>query len=237
MEIRRFFAPVSARRGNSIFLSGEEFHHLTKVLRYKEGYKAIIYLNDGKEYHCTIKRINGSLAECEIDNIIAPEMKDLGITLFCALLKGGKTEFVVQKAVEIGANAVIPFVSEYTTENKFSLERLNRIALEACKQCGSPMLTDIGELKTFDEVIKMFKDYDKVIFAYEKEKNLRLSQVDMSGGKIALVVGSEGGFSDREANMAKEAGAIIVSLGERILRAETASIAVLAAASLRRGGM
>ena len=237
MEIRKFFAESSALAGNTITLTGDEFFHLKKVLRLKVGFKILVYLNDGKEYHCKIDKLADTYATCTVETVAPSKVKNLGITLFCALMKGGKTDFVVQKAVEIGAKSVVTFTSEYTSETKFSLDRLRRIALEACKQCGSAMLTEVTDLKSYDEVLKLFCGYDKIIFAYENETKQMISTADFSGENIAIVVGSEGGFSPREVDEARKLGTVTVSLGERILRAETAAVVMLAIASLKRGGM
>ena len=129
-----------------------------------------------------------------------------------------------KKAVELGIDEVRPFFSHNTAETKFSVDRANKIALEAAKQCGSAYLTQVKDLCDFSKVIDDFKNFDKVLFAYEYEKKNRIKDCDLEGKNIALIVGAEGGFTAEEAAKAKDNGAQIVTLGRRILRAETASI-------------
>ncbi len=231
MEIRRFFVTNSDISGNLVTLCGDEFLHMTKVLRYKVGYKAVILANDGVERLCTVSEISKDHATLTIDEEKVVDGKKSKLTLCAGLLKNNKLDFVVQKGVELGVDEIIPFTSANTAENKFNRERAEKIALESAKQCGSVYLSKIGELKTFDEVVKSFSDFDEVIFAYEYEKNVRLRDIGLHAGNILLVVGAEGGFTPEEVEKATANGAKIITLGKRILRAETASI-VLSALTL-----
>lgn len=225
MEIRRFFVnPQDIDANGEIVVFGDEFLHMTKVLRYKIGYKAIVCANDGVERFCTIKQIDCDRAILSVDDENVQDKKRVHVTLFAGLLKNNKLDFTIQKAVELGIDEVRPFLSSNTAETKFAKDRADKIALEAAKQCGSAYLTRVGELCDFQDVIRAFGDFDKVLFAYEDEKKNRIKDCDLCGKKIALIVGAEGGFTPEEAQIAKESGAQIVTLGRRILRAETASI-------------
>lgn len=231
MEIRRFFVTNSDISGNLVTLCGDEFLHMTKVLRYKVGYKAVILANDGVERLCTVSEISKDYATLTIDEKKVVDGKKSKLTLCAGLLKNNKLDFVVQKGVELGVDEIIPFTSANTAENKFNRERAEKIALESAKQCGSVYLSKIGELKTFDEVVKSFSNFDEVVFAYEYEKNVKLRDLGLHSGNILLVVGAEGGFTPEEVEKATANGAKIITLGKRILRAETASI-VLSALTL-----
>lgn len=131
---------------------------------------------------------------------------------------------MIQKAVELGVDRIIPFTSANCAETKFSVDRANKIALEAAKQCGSAYLSRVDELISIDEMAAQLKNYDSVLFAYEGERKLKLSDALREGKHIALIVGPEGGFQPDEAESIINAGASSVTLGRRILRAETASI-------------
>jgi len=235
LEIRRFFVDSSAVFGDKITLSGDEFLHMTKVLRYKVGYKAIVCANDGVENYCTIASIGKDSATLRIDEAKRVDSKGVNLVLYAGLLKNNKLDFVIQKAVELGVDKVVPFVSANSAESKFSQERGERIALEAAKQCGSAYLSEIAPLHTFDDVLAEIRAFDKVLFAYEGEKQNSVKTSNLIGSNIALIVGSEGGFKPDEVDMAKYAGASVVTLGKRILRAETASI-VLSALTLDKLG-
>ena len=235
MEIRHFFVSKNAISNGKITLTGDEFLHMTKVLRYKVGFQAIVCANDGVENHCTIEEIGKDYALLNIDKSVIVDRKNVSLTLYAGLLKNNKLDFVIQKAVELGVDKVVPFVSSNSAETKFSRERGERIALEAAKQCGSAYLSKVGELESFKQVLDDLKAFDTVLFAYEGEKQNNIKTSNLNGSNIALIVGSEGGFKPEEADEAKEKGAHIVTLGRRILRAETASI-VLATLTLDKLG-
>ncbi len=224
MEIRRFFTTPENIQDGFVTLDGDEFLHMTKVLRYKVGYKAIVCANDGKERLCTITDINNGCATLKIDEEKAVDEKHTRVTLFAGLLKNNKLDFAIQKSVELGVDKIVPFVSQNSAEDKFSVERANRIALEGAKQCGSVYLTEIGNLISFEDVLDSMQDFDIVLFAYEDEKHNRIKDFKVRCKNVAVVVGCEGGFTADEAAKARDKGANIVTLGKRILRAETASI-------------
>lgn len=224
MEIRRFFVDGSDIANDKITLGGDEFLHMTKVLRYKVGYKAIVCANDGIERLCTIERIDKDFAVLSIDEERVQDKKNCRVTLFAGLLKNNKLDFAIQKAVELGVDEVYPFISQNSAETKFSCDRANKIALESAKQCGSAYLTKVGELTTLNEILDNLHGFDKVLFAYEDERENRIKDSAIGTKNIALIVGPEGGFTPEETAYALQKGAQIVTLGKRILRAETASI-------------
>ncbi len=234
MEIRRFFVDKKDIVDGKITLTGDEFYHMTKVLRYKVGYKAVILANDGIERHSVVEEIGKDSAILAVENEVIADRKNAIITLYAGLLKNNKLDFVVQKGVELGVDNIVPFISQNSAETKFNSERANKIALESAKQCGSVYLSKVDDLVDYDKVIDDFKCYDKVIFAYENEKTNRIVDAVKGAKNLAIVVGPEGGFTPEETERAIENGATVVTLGRRILRAETASIvsATLALESL-----
>jgi 16S rRNA (uracil1498-N3)-methyltransferase len=234
MEIRRFFVDKKDIVDGKITLTGDEFYHMTKVLRYKVGYKAVILANDGIERHSVVEEIGKDSAILAVENEVVADRKNATITLYAGLLKNNKLDFVVQKGVELGVDNIVPFISQNSAETKFNSERANKIALESAKQCGSVYLSKVDDLVDYDKVIDDFKCYDKVIFAYENEKTNRIVDAVKGAKNLAIVVGPEGGFTPEETERAIENGATVVTLGRRILRAETASIvsATLALESL-----
>ncbi len=228
MEIRRFFVPNEAAYDNYITIDGDQFIHMTKVLRYKVGYELILCLDDGLDYHCTIMEIDKKSAKARIDlvekNNAVPYTK---ITLYQALPKGDKLDLITQKCTELGIYAIKPFTSRYTNETKFNLDRIKKIGLEACKQCGRGKLPIIGELTDFDTMLEDAMKNDILIMPYENAQFGKISSIrNLKKAKtIGIIIGSEGGFAEEEVKKAKkEAKAKIVSLGNRILRCETAAI-------------
>lgn len=233
--MRRFFGE---KVKDKIIVSGDEYNHMKNVLRLKVGTEVLVSLNTNVEYACQIESYDKNNAVCKINGeheCVANPLKN--ITLFQAIAKSKKFEFIVQKATEIGITTIVPFVSEYViakpTENK--IERLNAIAMNACKQCERTIVPTVEKTITVDEVIKRFKDYDIVLFANERvdvgEEVKKLTKYK----KIAIIVGSEGGFSQKEKEKFVEAGAVSVSLGRRILRCETASVAMMSMVSILSG--
>lgn len=227
MEIRRFFVKPYDINDGVVTLGGDEFLHMTKVLRYKVGYKAVILANDGLERLCTVQKIERYSATLSVDSVRQADKKNVTLTLYAGNLKNNKLDFVIQKAVELGVDRVIPFVSANCAERKFSLDRAGRIALEAAKQCGSIYLSEVGDIISFDDVVASLKDYDAAFIAYENERQNPISKA-AKGKNIALIIGPEGGFTQEEVEAATGDGAISVTLGRRVLRAETASIVACA---------
>ena len=225
MELRRFFVGAEDISDGEVRVRGAEYEHMTRVLRMKPGYKVIVCANDGTERHCVIRSVEKGEAVLDVESVVRADSKSVSLTLFAGLLKNSKLDLVVQKAVELGVDTVVPFVSANTAEKKFNVERAERIASEAAKQCGSPWLSRIGDALTFEQVLAEVKKFDAVCFAYEKETHRTLASVVTPGVKnVALIVGSEGGFTPEEHAAAVRAGAVSVTLGRRVLRAETADI-------------
>ena len=233
--MRRFF---DEKKGKDIVIEGEEFNHLKNVLRMNVGDELLVSLNDEFEYVCQIESFGKNGANCKI---IGKKECDgnprKNIVIFQAITKRQKVEFIVQKATEIGISKVVPFVSEYViakvTENK--LERLNSIAMNACKQCERTIMPVIEKPKKIDEVLEMLKGFDIVLFANERtDKGEKLKDL-AEYNNIAVIVGSEGGFSQKEKETFMGTGATTISLGRRIYRCETASVAMMSLVSILSG--
>ena len=238
MEIRRFFADVSDVYGDEVTIGGDEFVHMTKVLRHKPGYKIVVCPGDGSELDCTLTSIGADSAVARIDGRRrgAAELP-YRVTLFQALPKGDKLSYIVQKCVELGAARIVPFLSEHTEETKFNRARMQRVAIEACKQCGRCVRCEVGELTDFDGVLSRIADAELAIMPYEHARDGRMGDVPglHEAKDIALIIGSEGGFAPGEVERAIAAGAKTVTLGERILRCETAGLVALAIVDYERG--
>lgn len=228
MDIRRFYVSIDDITDNVVTICGDEFLHITKVLRYKKGYQIIVCNNnDGKDYYCTIKLIDKDYLQAEINYAEDNECKTkVELTLFQALPKGDKADLIVQKAVELGVSNIYFFNSCNVAEKKFNLDRLHKINVEACKQCGRSRTSYIYGLFEFEEILSLLHNFDKVIICYENEKENDIKTVlkTFKGESIAIIIGSEGGFNQNEVQMCKKFGANCVTLGRRIMRCETASI-------------
>ena len=224
---RRFFVDKALPQ---TIVGGEEFFHAVNVLRIREGDKIFLCDREGKEFVAEVEKIEkksftASVLE-EHKNECEPREK---ITLIAGYLKGDKTELVVQKAVELGVGKIIVFSSQFSSSyiNENKLLRLNKVALEASKQCGRSKVPSVEYADSLEKALNFSAEADNKLFACEfADKN----EVDFSkiSGSTAIVVGSEGGFSQEEFKLAQNLGYKTVYLGKRILRAETACIALVA---------
>ena len=226
---RRFFIDSIADLN---VIEGEEFRHAVNVLRVKEGEKILLCDNSGYEYLAIVKKINKKdfVAEVIDKQHNECECKD-ELTLIAGYLKGDKTELIVQKATELGVKKIVVFSSEYSSAymNDNKLERLNKVSIEAAKQCGRAIAPKVLYADDFATALNYGVDCDNKLFACEFASSGDSMPNEMQGSTV-IVVGSEGGFSANEGNLAVEKGYKTIYLGKRILRAETACIALVAIA-------
>lgn len=226
--MRRFFVDQKNIKDDVIEITGSQFEHLFNVLRMRENDKIVCFCANGKDYFCKIAKITVDSALCQIEKIEESQKTPVhNVTLFQGALKNDKFEFLIQKMSELGLFEIIPFESGFSVAKirTEKTQRYQKIAQEASKQCTRADVLNVGEPLTFKNMLTKLKEYDLVLFAYEKETQSSISSLQLENfKKIAFIVGSEGGFSDKESQMLKEAGAKTITLGKRILRAETATI-------------
>lgn len=224
---KRFFTEEINGRAE-VELSGEEFVHAKTVQRVEEGSEITLLDGSGKEYTAIVSKVGKHSLTAHItgETVGDKEPKTL-IYLLCGALKGDKTELVVQKATELGAGRIGVFSSEYCAAymNANKLERLNKVAREAAKQCMRSRAPEVDYFDNFTGALESAETCENKIFACEFADK---SDCDIStlNGSTALVVGSEGGFSEAEALQAEKRGFSQITLGKRILRAETAAVAL-----------
>lgn len=222
--MKKFFA---IRNNNEYIFEGDELAHFN-VLRCKIGEQIICLGDDGYDYLCEITQVTKKQA---VAKIISKELNTknpkVNITIYQGLVKGEKVDLIVQKLTELGVSNFILFDSEYSTAkpNDNKISRLNRVSIEACKQCGRSVPLNIGNTLSFNNMINSLDSYDIVLFANEKNKLRNYDRLKQSNN-IAIIVGGEGGFSDSEIEKINNKGAVNFGLGERILRAETACISL-----------
>lgn len=232
MEIKRFFVEACDIANGSVRIVGEEALHIINVLRYKIGFKIIVNNNlDNLDYYCNITSIDRDAVNAIVDSILPNKsVYAKRIRLFMALPKGDKADFIVQKAVELGVDQITFINTQYVNENKFNKTRMLKIAKEAAKQCGAAIYPDVMGLVTFSDMLNSYLVSGVTIMFYENEKNNYVSDVAnyiINNEIINIIIGSEGGFSDSEYGAAITNGVISVSLGDRIMRCETAAVVAL----------
>lgn len=220
---------------NLLQIDGEEFSHIALVLRKNVGDKLCFIDGYGYDYDVQIENITKKNMTIRVLNKTLSQNETMSnVAVFQALVKGDKFELITQKLTELGVNKIIPFSSEFcqVKPNTTRLDRLNKISIEALKQCGRAKKVEIENVCSFDQMIEKTKQFDLVLFAYENScYNIDEKELSTYAGKnIAIIIGSEGGFSKKETEQLSRLGNVrTISLGKRILRAETASIALTSA--------
>jgi len=229
MTRRRFFAPPSAFNFSKriVTLTSDEARHLREVLRLKPGDEVSVFDGAGKEFRCAVVQARREFAELELQEEIeaARPESPLKITLAVALLKGEKFDLAVQKGTELGVNEFVPLITRYADiklrDESGAVKRVarwQRIALEAAKQSGRALVPKVGEPKPLGYVLNLSEQ----CFLFSERGGHGLTQMDTD--EVTAIIGSEGGWSEEELDEARAAGAQLITLGGRILRAETAAI-------------
>ena len=231
--MRRFYSENININGDSVILEGDEARHICTVLRMKKGDEVLVIDGMGVEYLSVIESVSDGAVELLIrERRFGSSEPDVRITLFQCLPKQGKMELIIQKCVELGVYEIVPTVSKRCVvrlegkDNK--LLRWNKVSVEAAKQCGRayvPKVTNPVDLLKAD-----FSPFDLVLLAYENEAERSLKSALKENGDakdIAILIGPEGGFDPLETEKLLGSGALSVTLGKRILRTETAGMAML----------
>lgn len=243
--MQRYFVPETNWQTHGVVITGDDIHHISKVMRYKRGDSVICNHPNGQAAVCTITEmgidgIQMSIAEW-LD--VSAELP-LDVTIAQGLPKGDKLDMIVQKGTELGACAFIPFEAERSVvvwdNNKQvkKLQRLRKIAKEASEQSQRNRIPELKQLMNLAGLIEESKDYEVKLFAYEeaaKTSNYHsfgsvINNLD-DHAQLLVCIGPEGGFSVQEAEKLQAAGFYPVRLGPRILRTETAAMYMLASIS------
>lgn len=226
---------------NTAFLRGADAHHLAHVMRARVGARITVCDGRGTDYVCAVRALHTDAVELEIVSAAASVSEpSVLVTLYTGYPKQEKLETIVQKAVELGAVRVVPFFSRYCVaapkKEEQKNERYRRIALEAAKQSGRGMVPQVDLPLRYDEMLADAAQNDLALFCYEAGGAPLHSRLG-DAKRIGVITGSEGGFSPEEADAARAAGCVPISLGPRILRCETAPLAALAAIMTLTGNL
>ena len=230
-------------------LRGTDAHHLSRVMRARLGDTVILCDGNAVEYTAVITGFGDETVEFSVEEGYPSAAEpDVEVTLLVGYPKQDKLEQIIRHGVELGCAHFVPFFSRYCVaapkKEEQKNERYNRIAFEAAKQCGRGILPDVAlPLPNFGAVCRTLGAYDLVLFCYEcggQPLRSLLADLPRTAGKtpkIALITGAEGGFAAEEAAAAANAGAKTIGLGPRILRCETAPLAVLSAVMTLTGNL
>lgn len=237
--MNRFFVEKNNIKESTIIITDpEDIKHISKVLRLQVD--EWLEISDGEKYEYVgrIMNISNKAVEVAIVNksmfLREPVTK---VTLYQGIPKQSKMDYIVQKSVELGVSEIVPvFTKRTVVQDKGNfhkkIDRWQRIALGASKQCRRGIVPIVKETRTYEEVLQAFQEQQLILLLNESENEIKIKDIlrkeENSKKSIAIIIGSEGGFSEDEVNRAIKAGAVSVSLGKTILRTETAGAVALA---------
>ena len=240
----RFFMAGTNIAGGTAIIRGRDAEHV-KVLRLRPGEDVTVCDGEGTDYKCRLVMADKEQAEVEVLEVVrCPAEPSVKVTVLCGLPKGDKTEYIIQKCVEAGAHEILFFQSQRCIARpdapEKKLERWQRISEEAAKQSGRGIIPKVDWLGEYAEALNVAVQKDLGLFLYETGQRESLNAVLESHKQIetlALITGPEGGFAPFEADLARITGLHLCSMGERILRCETAPVVALTAAMYATGNL
>lgn len=236
--MQHFFVTPSQVRGDRIEIEGSDVNHMKNVLRMRCGEELMVSDGNNRKYLCAVEEY---VSEGVVLRVLKEMQSDTELSskiyLFQGLPKQDKMELIVQKAVELGAYQVIP-VSTRRSVVKFDekkakkkVERWQEIARSAAKQAGRGYIPEVGRVMSYPEALSWAKGLDVLLIPYELKEGMKetkeIIKSIMPGQSVGIFIGPEGGFEREEVALALKYGAKAVTLGRRILRTETAGLAML----------
>ncbi|HLQ31507.1 MAG TPA: RsmE family RNA methyltransferase [Chloroflexota bacterium] len=217
MTVHRFYASVADGRAK---FSRAQAHQIRHVLRLRDGEQVAVFDGAGGEW---LAQVNGESAEiCR--PVETPAEPETQLTLFQALIKPARFEWVLQKGTELGIVRFVPFLAERSVASGEKPSRWRSIVVEAAEQSRRRIVPDVAPALSFEDAIAEATREGVPFMPWEGVERPKLSSVHRPARKMTLIIGPEGGFSEAEVERARSRGAVAVSLGRRILRSETAAI-------------
>jgi len=236
MGVHHFFTTPEGVRGGTVVLSGDEGHHAARVLRLRPGERITVADGSGRVFEAVVKTLSGEV-EADIVDVHDVSVPRPMITIHQALMKGDRMDGMIEKSVELGVSRISPFVAERSivrwddSRKQKALERWMTITLSAAKQSRSPWLAAV------DPVGASVPDVAAIVLHEDATARLRDVLPPDAPDDISFVVGPEGGLSEAEVGRLVLSGSTVVSLGERILRTETAGPAAAAIVAFVYGNL
>jgi len=233
---RRFFVEGAVEAGAVVEIGGGDARKIVRVLRLREGDRIEVIDSTAAVFSAAIAETGRVVRAKLVERVAEGERAGaVRIDVAQAVPKGQRMEFVVEKGTELGAAAFLPFFCERSVARRLGDEKLarwRRLARTAAQQCGRRDVPEVLAPCGFEDLAERFSGYDAVLFAWElaEARSLReaLATALRGAQRILVVVGPEGGFTHEEAEAAQQRGATMLSLGPRILRTDTAALALLA---------
>lgn len=242
----KFFVAGTNKLGGTAIIRGQDAEHI-RVLRIRPGDHVVVCDGKGTDYMCRLVYSNEDEAGAEVEEIVPCRAEPtVAATVFAGLPKGERADLLIQKCTEAGASAIVFFdcercVAKPGKDAAKKLERWRRIAESAAKQSGRGIIPEMGWLGSYAEMLDAAMKPDARFFMYETgEDRVPLKEAFEKAGEFrsaAIVTGPEGGFTEAEAKLARLTGFTVCSMGERILRCETAPVVALTALMFATGNL
>lgn len=240
----RFFMAGTNIMGGMAIMTGRDAEHV-RVLRLRPGEDMIICDGKGTDYKCRLVKADKEQVEAEVIEVVpCPAEPTIQVTVLCGLPKGDRTDYIIQKCVEAGASEIMFFQSDRCVAKpdkpEKKLERWQRIAEEAAKQSGRGIIPQVSWAGEYADALNVANQKELGLFMYETGEREALNTVLEANSDVktaAIVTGPEGGFAPFEADLARIVGLHICSMGERILRCETAPVVAVSALMYATGNL
>lgn len=232
MRLNRFIGNFPSKGGQGFILGNEveitnleSIKQIKTVLRLQIGDKIILSDGRGTSAEVILSSMSNEVVTGTIEKVEkSPEIKRK-VNLYLAILKKENFELAVQKAVECGVSRIIPVVTERTVKTGLNFERLEKIILEASEQCGRGIVPNLFPILPFkDAILEGSQAEEKIIFDIPDDEQTKPYSPNKNSSEITIFIGPEGGFTEKEVELAKNSGYTVASLGELTLRGETAAI-------------
>ena len=241
---RFFIAGTNLLGSPTAIIRGRDAEHI-HVLRLRPGEDVVICDTEGTDYKCRLVRADKEEAELEVVEVVPCKGEpSVEVTALCGLPKGDRVDYIIQKSVEAGVHDIVFFQSARCIarpdDPDKKLDRWNRISEEAAKQCGRGIIPQVIWAPDYGEVLNTAVHKDLALFMYETGERESLNSVLEGSGEfksVSVITGPEGGFDTYEADLARIAGLHICSMGERILRCETAPVVAITAIMYATGNL
>lgn len=225
----RLYVPDALVAGGSVTLADDQAHYLRHVLRLEAGYAVAVFNGRDGEFRAVIAEVSKKVCRLDLEARLRAQEPGADIWLCFAPIKQGRIEMVVEKATELGVGRLLPVLTRRTQMQKVNAERLAAHAREAAEQCERLDVPEVAQAVTLEKLLQEWPQERRLLVCAERAEVASLASVAAINGPCALLIGPEGGFAPEELTLIKaQPQAVTVSLGPRILRAETAAIAALA---------
>jgi 16S rRNA (uracil1498-N3)-methyltransferase len=247
VTIPRLYLPRRLETGDVCAAAADQARYLKTVLRMQEGDPLLVFNGTDWEYEAVIRRQTADGMELEITGRRRLPSTGIRVTLCQAVPKAEKMDGIIRHATELGVERIVPFFAERSAPRwrpeqlPGKRQRWQKIAIDASRQCGRSDIPEVGEIVAFERMLSGVPEVGLRLIPWEEETTKGLREVlrdpaHAAATEFVIVIGPEGGFSAEEIDRARRAGFLPVSLGRRILRVETASLAVIAVLQYEKGG-